>query len=33
MCNSKNESGEANVELTLNLEGPIDDEGGDGSEA
>ncbi|EYC35471.1 hypothetical protein Y032_1045g3484 [Ancylostoma ceylanicum] len=32
-CNIKNEAGEANVELTLNIEGPMDDGGDDGSEA
>ncbi|PAV75577.1 hypothetical protein WR25_12588 [Diploscapter pachys] len=31
-CNIKNDAGEANVELTLNIEGPLDD-GGDDSEA
>jgi hypothetical protein len=32
-CNIKNEAGEANVELTLNIEGPVDDTGDDASEA
>lgn len=29
VCNIKNDAGEANVELTLNIEGPPDEEGGD----
>jgi len=32
-CNIKNDAGEANVELTLNIEGPMDDAGDDASEA
>uniref|UniRef100_A0AC35U6S0 Disorganized muscle protein 1 n=1 Tax=Rhabditophanes sp. KR3021 TaxID=114890 RepID=A0AC35U6S0_9BILA len=32
-CNIKNDCGEANVELTLNIEGPMDDAADDGSEA
>ncbi|GMT06506.1 hypothetical protein PENTCL1PPCAC_30725, partial [Pristionchus entomophagus] len=32
-CNIKNDAGEANVELTLNIEGPLDDGADDGSEA
>ncbi|CAD6185057.1 unnamed protein product [Caenorhabditis auriculariae] len=31
-CNIKNDAGEANVELTLNIEGPLDDAGDDASE-
>ncbi|KAK0396802.1 hypothetical protein QR680_001864 [Steinernema hermaphroditum] len=33
VCNIKNDAGEANVELTLNIEGPMDDAGDDASEA
>jgi len=29
LSNIKNEAGEANVELTLNIEGPPDEQGGD----
>uniref|UniRef100_A0A915M2U6 Ig-like domain-containing protein n=1 Tax=Meloidogyne javanica TaxID=6303 RepID=A0A915M2U6_MELJA len=32
-CNIKNDAGEANVELTLNIEGPLDDAGDDESQA
>ncbi|KAL3981880.1 Immunoglobulin I-set domain family protein [Acanthocheilonema viteae] len=32
-CNIKNEAGEANVELTLNIEGPLDEGADDASEA
>jgi len=32
-CNIRNDAGEANVELTLNIEGPLDDGGDDASEA
>jgi len=32
VCNIKNEPGEANVELTLNIEGPLDDGGEDPGE-
>jgi len=32
-CNIKNDAGEANVELTLNIEGPLDDAADETSEA
>jgi len=32
ICNIKNEAGEANVELTLNIEGPADDDAGEPGE-
>ncbi|KHJ85053.1 hypothetical protein OESDEN_15226 [Oesophagostomum dentatum] len=33
ICNIKNEAGEAEVKLTMNIEGPTDDESDDESEA